>query len=95
MAVSTTVVVKIGNMPAITTSSQIPLSNGDEAGVAGGVVSGVNMQTVSFKLGSAVVKFEGNPAVTVLKMTGHNGSNANMPAGAQIAPSQAMVLVGG
>jgi uncharacterized Zn-binding protein involved in type VI secretion len=45
-------------------------------------------------VGSSVVSIEGNPAAYMGSMTGHNGnSNANMPAGSQIAPSQAVVMV--
>jgi hypothetical protein len=94
MAVPPTTKVLVSNMPAITTASQIPLSNGDEPGVAGGVVSGMNMGPVAFKLGSVKVKLEGKPAVYLTGMTAHNGSNANMPAGQSIAPSQVKVIVG-
>jgi hypothetical protein len=93
MAVSTSTKVMIMNMPAVVQNSQIPLSSGDEAGVAGGVVSGMNMGPVVFKMGSSKVKIEGKPACTLTSMTAHNGSNANFPAGAQIAPSQTKVLV--
>jgi hypothetical protein len=84
----------IVNKPAATTQTIITLSSGDEPGVAGGVVSGQNMGPVAFKVGSSVVSIEGNPAAYMGSMTGHNGnSNANMPAGSQIAPSQAVVTV--
>lgn len=85
--------VQIGSMPALTLQSKMPMSQGDEAGVAGGVVSGVNMGPVSYKKGSSSVQIQGSPAVYLTALTGHNGSNANMPAGQQIAPSQTTVLV--
>lgn len=85
--------VKIMNQPAVTTKSEIPSSSGDEAGVAGGLVSGVNMNKVAFKTGSSSVKIEGEKTVHLGSVTGHNGSNANMPAGAQVAPSQTKLKV--
>jgi hypothetical protein len=85
--------VKIVKKDAITTKSEIPRSSGDEPGVAKGLVSSTNMDKVTFKKGSSKVKFQGHPAVHLGSITGHNGANANMPAGAQIAPSQVKVLV--
>jgi len=94
MATGTTTKVFVMNMPALTEGSKIPLSSGDEAGVAGGVVSGMNMGQVVFRTSSSKVSFEGKKAVMLTGVTAHNGSNANMPAGACIAPSQAAVIVG-
>ena len=94
MATGTTQKVLIMNMPALTEASKIPQSSGDEAGVAGGVVSGMNMGPVAFRTASSKVLFEGKKAVMLTATTAHNGSNANMPAGAHVVPSQAMVLVG-
>jgi hypothetical protein len=66
---------------------------GDEAGTLGGLVSGMNMGEVQFKQGSTKVKVEGQPCIHLTSMTSHNGTNANMPAGTQIAPSQTKVIV--
>ena len=86
--------VKIGAMPVVTTKTEIPMSSGDEAGSAGGgMVSNMIKGTVKFKKGSSKVKFEGTPGCYIGSMTGQNGSNANMPAGAQIAPSQVKVII--
>jgi len=74
--------------------SKVPNSSGDEAGTNGGVVSGVNMNQVAPKLFSTKVFAKGKKVVFHGALSGHNGSNANMPAGAQIAPSQVKVLVG-
>lgn len=93
MATGTTTKVMIMNMPALTEASKIPLSMGDEAGVGGGVVSGVNMGQVAFRTSSSKVSFEGKKAVMLTAVSAHNGSNANMPAGVHMAPSQAVVLV--
>ncbi len=94
MATGTTTKVMVMNMPALTEASKIPMSMGDEAGVGGGVVSGMNMGPVAFRTSSSKVSFEGKKAVTLTSTTAHNGSNANMPAGTHLAPSQAVVLVG-
>lgn len=92
-AVKTSPKVKICGMETLTTKSEIPRSMGDEAGVAGGVVSGMNMGPVTFKKGSSKVKVEGLPVVSLTSMTAHNGSNANVPAGVVVAPSQVKVLI--
>jgi hypothetical protein len=86
--------VKFMNKKACTTKTEISMSTGDEGGVAGGgVVSNRFKGPISFKMGSSKVKIEGEKAVHVTSMTGHNGTNANMPAGVQVAPSQTKVLV--
>ena len=86
--------VKFSGKGAATKKTEIPRSMGDEPGVAGGLVSGTNMHKVQFKAGSTTVTVEGQPVQYLSVMTGHNGTNANMPAGTQVAPSQTKVLVG-
>ncbi len=86
--------VKFAGKGVVTKKSKMNRSQGDEAGSAGGVVSNLNMGPVSYKNGSQNVKVEGQPTQHLTAMTGHNGSNANMPAGMQIAPSQVKVLIG-
>jgi hypothetical protein len=93
MAVNTSIKVKIVGMPAVIEMSEIPLSQGDEPGVAGGVISGQNMGKIAYKIGSSVVQIEGKGCAYLTCVTAHNGANANMPAGNQIVPSQAQVLV--
>ncbi len=93
MANNTSTKVKIVNMEAVTLKSKIPSSNGDEAGVAGGVVSGMNLGEVKFTMGSTMVKIEGQPAIKASSPSAHNGSNANMPAGMQTVPSQFKVMI--
>ncbi|HZE99414.1 MAG TPA: PAAR-like domain-containing protein [Planctomycetota bacterium] len=85
---------KFDGSAVVTLKSEMSSSNGDEAGVLGGMVSNRNMDKVSFKNGSSKVIVEGEKCVHIGSMTGHNGSNANVPAGAQVAPSQVKVLVG-
>jgi len=85
--------VQFAGKEVVTTKSEIPKSMGDEAGTGKGVISGMNMDKVAFKLGSSTVKIEGQPCVYLSSMTSHNGSNANAPAGTQVAPSQTKVII--
>jgi ribosomal protein L31E len=85
--------VKIAGKAVVTLKSEISRSMGDEAGVNKGVVSGNNMGKVIFKKGSSKVKIQGQAIVHLTSMSAHNGTNANMPAGAQVAPSQTKVKV--
>ncbi|MFO0623997.1 MAG: DUF4150 domain-containing protein [Polyangiales bacterium] len=86
--------VKILNMKAMKASTEISRSNGDEAGTLKGMISMTNMDKAKPVMGSPVVIIEGSGAMTWLKPTRHNGSNANSPPGAQIAPSQPVVIIG-
>ncbi len=92
-AKSTATKVKFKNKEVVTKKSEIPRSMGDEAGTLGGMVSNKNMDKVVYKKASSKVKAQGQAVVHLTCMTAHNGSNANMPAGAQVAPSQTAVLV--
>jgi Domain of unknown function (DUF4150) len=74
--------------------AKIPNSSGDEAGTNGGVTSGVNMGPVEPKMFSSKVFVGGKKVFFATGTSGHNGSNANMPAGMQVAPSQTKVIVG-
>jgi hypothetical protein len=85
--------VKFSSKAALTKKSEVSRSMGDEAGTLKGLISAKNMDKVTYKKGSSKVKAEGQAVVHLTSMTGHNGSNANMPAGAQIAPSQTKVIV--
>jgi hypothetical protein len=86
--------VKIQNKNAVVKDSEITMSSGDEAGSAGGgVVSNMIKGSCKFKRGSSKAKAEGKPMCYITCTVGHNGNNANMPAGAQIAPSQTKVLI--
>jgi hypothetical protein len=86
-------IVKVLNQPVLLSSSVIPNSDGDQAGVYGGVTSGMIAGPVQYRTGSMRVKIEGQMPVTVLHPTGHNGVSANAPAGTQVVPSQFTVLV--
>ena len=92
-AKKTSTKVKFAGKEVVTKKSEMSRSMGDEAGLNKGVMSGMNMSKVSYKKGSSKVKIQGQDCVHLTSMTGHNGSNANMPAGAQIAPSQTKVII--
>ncbi len=79
--------------PVLTEKSEIPRSQGDEAGVNKGVISHTQMDRICFKKGSTKVLIEGHGCVHLTAPSSHNGSNANMPAGLVVACSQARVLV--
>ena len=87
--------VKISNKKTIIKGTEISLSSGDEAGCAGGgVVSSKFKGPCVYKLCSSKVKAEGKGVCYAGSMVGHNGTaNCNMPAGAQVAPSQTKVKV--
>jgi len=82
--------VKIDGQPAIIKGTEITMSTGDEAGSAGGgMISSKIKGPGLYKKGSSRVKVEGKELCHLTSMVAQNGgSNANMPAGAQIAPSQ-------
>ena len=92
-AKKTSTKVKFVGKEVVTLKSEIAKSMGDEAGTNKGVVSHMNMDKILFKKGSSKVKVEGQPCIYLTSMCGHNGANANMPAGNQVAPSQNKVLV--
>ncbi len=85
--------VKVMAMPVVLLGTKIPMTSGDEAGVAGGVVSGTIKGPVMFTKGSAKVSVEGQPVVYQTCTTGQNGSSPNAPCGVQVSPSQAKVMV--
>ena len=88
-----TLKVKVMNQPAMVANSMIMMSAGDEAGSAGGVMSGMIKGPGSLKKGSMKVSFEGKPAGTLMSMVAQNGASANAPPGVQMAPSQPKVLI--
>ena len=82
--------IMIDGMPALTKASKIQPTEGDQAGVAGGLVSGKIMGPSEYVMSSMKVKFEGNPAVFMGNTTKQNDGNA---VGADLAPSQAKVMI--
>ncbi|KVD73643.1 type VI secretion protein [Burkholderia sp. ABCPW 14] len=89
MASSITTKVLVCGMPALTKKSTIPMTNGDQPGTVGGVMSGKIMGKVEFAAGSTKVKFEGSPVVRLSTPTKHNDGNAT---GAVLQPSQQKVM---
>ena len=85
--------VKIENKKTMTKKSKVKRSSGDEPGVQKGVKASKHMSKCKRKKGYDKVKVEGAAIVTVLKGTGHNGSNA--PPGQQLSPSQSKVICEG
>lgn len=84
----------ICGFPAATTNTELTMTQGDEAGVLGGVISGIIMGPGKYTVGSGSVKMSGMPAVYMGSMIGLNGTaSANCPAGYQTAPSQNIVQV--
>lgn len=84
--------VLVVGMPALNLGSEITVTEGDEPGVDGGVVSLEVMQMARFAAGSACVMVRGVPAVRLTSMTLHNGALPNAE-GAVVVPSQVVVLV--
>jgi hypothetical protein len=93
MASGTSTKVMYQNMPAVVENSEIPVSNGDEPGVQGGVVSGCFMGKAVFKICSFTVKAEGKGVAYHTSMVSQNGASPNVPAGAQLVPSQTAVMI--
>jgi uncharacterized protein DUF4150 len=86
--------VKVLGKKAVVKGTEITMSSGDEAGSLGGVVSSCFKGAAQFKKGSSKVKAEGKELCHLTSMVGQNGgSNANAPAGNQVAPSQTKVIV--
>ncbi len=85
--------VTIMNQAPLTKQSSIPATSGDEAGAAGGVISGMIKGSAQPQMGSLKVKFEGHPAVFQTCPWGQNGTNANAPVGIQASPSQTKVTI--
>lgn len=91
-ASDTTTTVLIENKEALVEGSKIPNSNGDEAGVNGGVMSGVNMKECQPKMFSSKVFLQGKKVTFATAPSGHNGTSSNT-VGMNAAPSQMKVLV--
>jgi hypothetical protein len=86
--------VKIMGKKTATKDTEITVSSGDEPGSIGGVISNKFKGPAKCKKGSSKVKVEGKEMAYHTTMWGQNGgSNANCPAGVQVAPSQQKVKV--
>lgn len=83
--------VMVMNSPAMMLTSEWMLSNGYNAGVAGGVVSGVFMGPGKYIMGATKVMVQNKPGAMLTSSAGQNGSSPNI-VGTMIAPSQVKVL---
>jgi len=82
----------VDGTPTLNMMSEIPLSNGNNVGVKGGVVSQVMMGSTRYMFGSTSLFLEGSPAVKLTSPTGQNGTPMNAP-GMCIVPSQLIMIV--
>jgi hypothetical protein len=78
-------------MPAVTLTSVLPSSTGDEPGVLGGVVSKVTMGQARFTQASSKVFAAGSPVVYLGCSTAQNGPAPNLP-GALVTVAQRKVF---
>ncbi|WP_027212213.1 DUF4150 domain-containing protein [Burkholderia sp. WSM2232] len=84
--------VLVVGLPAMNLASKVMMTEGDQPGSQGGVVSHKIMGEMSFLMGSTAVMVGGKPAVRLGALTGHNGAPPNAE-GSVIAPSQTVVVV--
>jgi hypothetical protein len=77
-------------MPVHNLGTSVPLTNGDNAGVATGVASGTVMGPSRHLTGAFTMLFGGMPATRLTSMSLQNSTN--IP-GCRIVPSQPVVLV--
>lgn len=89
-AVSFVPTVLVMGGPAHNMGTSIPLSNGDQPGVAGGMVSSVIMGECKFLTGAFTILCHGKPFVRLTSATLQN--KGNIP-GMYIAPAQVCVLL--
>jgi hypothetical protein len=89
-AIPNQVKVFIMAMPAHNLGTQIPLTNGDNAGVATGVASGTVMGPSKHLTAAFTVLFSAMPATRLTSMSLQNNTNAP---GVRIVPSQPVVLL--
>jgi len=89
-AIPNQLIVCVMAMPAHNLGTIIPMTNGDNAGVAMGVASGTVMGPSRHLTGSFSVLFGGMPATRLTSMSLQNSTNAP---GARLVPSQPVVLL--
>ena len=89
---TTAMTVLTTGMPSFNQMTDIPISNGDQAGVMGGVASSLIMGPTEYMVGSFTVMVGGAPAQRLTSVTGQNGMSMNCP-GVTLVPSQVSVLV--
>lgn len=90
-AVPTQFCVFVVCMPAHNMSTQTPLSNGDNPGVAMGIASGMVMGPTQHTTFSTAVFYSPMPSTRMLDITGQNGLSPNA-IGCSLVPSQTLVM---
>ena len=90
MAVNAVYHVLVDYAPAHNMGTNVPLTNGDNAGLATGVASGTVMGPSRQLTGSFTVLMGGKPATKLTSMSIQNNTNAP---GCQLVPSQVKVLL--
>src|SRR5678815_1981723 len=90
MAVGAAYKVLFGGTPAHGLSTVVPLTNGDNAGVGRGVMSGMVMGQSQHVTGATTVLVGGSCATRQSSVTKQNGTNC---AGVRLVPSQLKVLL--
>lgn len=90
MGVGAAYTVLLGAAPAHNMATSIPLTNGDNAGLATGVASGMVMGPSRCVVAAFTVLMGGSPVTRLGSMTIQNSTNCP---GCRIAPSQVKVLV--
>ncbi len=80
--------VLVFGVPPLTKMSKIPMSEGDDTGADGGLVSETFIQEVAFETCCMTVTFQGKPAVSLMDAITANKMNAE---GMVDSPSQVLV----
>ena len=79
--------------PAHTLMSTIPISNGDQPGVMGGMISQIIMGPSRHLMGSTNVLYGGFPATKMTLPTQQNGFGAPNAFGTTIVPAQFKIML--
>lgn len=90
MAIPNVPTVLIMGMPAHNMGTTIPMTNGDNAGVALGVASGTVMGPARHVTGAFTVLIHGMPATRLTSVAIQNSTNCP---GVRLVPSQPLVLM--
>ena len=91
MAVSAVYNVLFSCTPTHNLGTSIPMTNGDNGGLAGGVASGTDMAKCQPTTGAFTVLVGGRPVTRVTSMS--IGNSTNCPTNVRLAPSQVKVLI--
>jgi hypothetical protein len=90
MAIPSQTSVFIEAMPVHNLATEIPMTNGDNGGVVGGVASGTDMGPSRHLLGAETVLVGGTPVTRLTSMSLQNSTNCP---GLRAVPSEVKVLV--